>query len=97
MKKFLGLTLTSCIFIGLAMGILFGIVAPTEWSVALRKDPISDVDVTHKASYLGMLTDAAGRLEQKLKWDPKREECASNTEANRLLPRPKQNGWQLEL
>ena len=64
--------------------------------VRSRKDPISDVDVTHKASYLGMLTDVAGRLEQKLKWDPKREEFVGNDEANRMLHRPMQNGWKLK-
>ena len=63
--------------------------------VRSRKDPISDVDVTHKASYLGMLTDVAGRQEEKLKWDPKREEFIGNDAANRLLHRPMQNGWSL--
>ncbi len=60
-----------------------------------RKDPISDVDATHKASYLGLLTEVAGRLEQKLKWDPKREQFIGNDEANRLLRRQKHNGWTL--
>jgi hypothetical protein len=63
--------------------------------VRSRQDPISDMDVTHKASYLGMLTDVAGRLEQKLKWDPRREELVGNPEANRMLHRLFQNGWTL--
>jgi len=44
---------------------------------------------------LGLLTEVAGRLEQKLKWDPKREEFVANDEANRMLHRPMQNGWKL--
>jgi predicted dehydrogenase len=60
-----------------------------------RKDPISDVDATHTASYLGLLTEVAGRLEQKLRWDPKREQFVGNDEANRLLHHTMQNGWNL--
>ena len=60
-----------------------------------RMDPISDVDATHTASYLGLLTEVAGRLEQKLEWDPKRERFVGNDEANRLLHRTMRNGWQL--
>jgi len=63
--------------------------------VRSRNDPVSDVDATHKASYLGMLTDVAGRLGQKLKWDPKREEFIGHDEANRLLRPQKHNGWKL--
>ena len=63
--------------------------------VRSRKDPVSDVDATHKASYLGMVAEAAGRLEQKLKWDPQAERFIGNDEANALLTRPMQNGWTL--
>ena len=63
--------------------------------VRSRKDPVSDVDSTHKASYLGLLTEVAGRLEQKLKWDPKKEQFIGNDEANRLLHRTMHNGWKL--
>lgn len=36
MKRRFGLSLTAWIFIGLGIGILFGIFAPPEWSVALK-------------------------------------------------------------
>ena len=42
-----------------------------------------------------MLTDVAGRLGQKFKWDPKREEFIGHDEANRLLRPQKHNGWKL--
>jgi len=63
--------------------------------VRSRKDPVSDVDATHKASYLGLLTEVAGRLEQKLKWDPKKEQFIGNDEANKLLHRQMHNGWTI--
>jgi predicted dehydrogenase len=63
--------------------------------VRSRKDPVSDVEATHTASYLGLLTEVAGRLEQKLKWDPKQEQFVGNDEANRLLRRTMHNGWTL--
>ena len=60
-----------------------------------RKDPVSDVDAAHKATILGMLADIAGRLQQKLKWDPKEERFLGSDEANRMLHRPMHNGWSL--
>ena len=60
-----------------------------------RKDPVSDVDAAHQASSLGLLADIAGRLGQKLQWDPKQERFLGNEEANALLKRPMHNGWKL--
>jgi predicted dehydrogenase len=64
-------------------------------AVRTRKDPVSDVQATHVASYLGLLAEIAARLETKLKWDPKRETFIGNAEANRRLTRPMHNGWKL--
>jgi len=63
--------------------------------VRSRKDPVSDVDATHVASYLGLLAEIAARLETKLKWDPKQEKFLGNDEANKRLSRPMFNGWKL--
>lgn len=60
-----------------------------------RQDPISDVDATHVASYLGLLAEIAARLETRLKWDPVKEKFIGNREANRRLRRPLYNGWKL--
>lgn len=60
-----------------------------------RKDPVSNVEAAHKASCLGMLADIAGRLETKLKWDPKSERFQDNDEANAMLHRDMHNGWSL--
>jgi hypothetical protein len=53
------------------------------------------VDAAHQASTLGLLADIAGRVGQKLKWDSRTEQFPDNAEANRLLKRPKHNGWKL--
>ncbi len=63
--------------------------------VRSRKDPVSDVDAAYQASSLGVLTDIAGRLGQKLKWDPKQEQFVGNEKANAMLKRPMHNGWKL--
>jgi predicted dehydrogenase len=64
-------------------------------SVRSRKDPVSNVDATHVASYLGIVADIAARLQQKLQWDPKKETFIGNDEANKMLTRPMFNGWKL--
>ncbi len=64
-------------------------------SVRTRRDPVSNVDATHVASYLGLIADLAARLEQKLKWDPKTESFAGHDTANRMMIREMHNGWRL--
>jgi len=64
-------------------------------SVRSRKDPVSDVDATHVASYLGLVAEIAARMEKKLKWDPKTEKFAGCDEANARLTRELHNGWKL--
>jgi predicted dehydrogenase len=64
-------------------------------SVRSRQDPVSNVDATHVASYLGLIADIAARRGQKLKWDPKAEHFVDNDAANQMLKRPMHNGWQL--
>lgn len=63
--------------------------------VRSRKDPVSNAEATHVASYLGLVADIAARLEQKLKWDPKAEAFVGNDAANGMLVRPMHNGWKL--
>ena len=60
-----------------------------------RRDPVSDVDAAYVASTLGLLTDIAGRLGQRLKWDPQRAQFVDNDQANAMLKRPMHNGWKL--
>ena len=64
-------------------------------SVRSRKDPVSNVDATNVATYLGLIAEIAGRLEQKLKWDAKECKFVGNDEANKMLVRPLHNGWKI--
>jgi len=64
-------------------------------SVRSRKDPVSDVDSTHRASWLPLLADIAAQLGTKLKWNPKTEQFIGNDAANAMLNRPSHNGWTL--
>lgn len=64
-------------------------------AVRTRRDPVSHVDATHVASYLGLIADIAARLGQKLKWDPKTESFAGNDTANRMMIREMHNRWRL--
>jgi predicted dehydrogenase len=63
--------------------------------VRTRSDPVSPVEAGHKASYLGLITDIAGRLNRKLKWDPTAERFIGDDEANRMLSRPMRSPWHL--
>jgi len=64
-------------------------------SVRSRKDPVSDVDSTHRASWLPLLADIAARSGTKLKWNPQTEQFIGNDEANAMLTRTAHNGWTL--
>ncbi len=63
--------------------------------VASRKDPVSNVESAHIATYLGMVADISARLGQKLSWDPATERFVNNEAANAMLHRDMHNGWEL--
>ncbi len=64
-------------------------------SVRTRRDPVSDVEAGHKASYLGMVADISARLKRKLKWDTRTEQFVGDDEANKMLSRPMRSPWRL--
>ncbi len=63
--------------------------------VRTRRDPVAPVEAGHKASYLGLIAEAAVRLKRKLKWDPVKEEFIGDDEANALKARPYRKPWSL--
>jgi myo-inositol 2-dehydrogenase / D-chiro-inositol 1-dehydrogenase len=53
-----------------------------------RKEPISPVEIGHRACTVCLVTHIAMKLERKLVWDPDTERFTDDPEANSLLSRP---------
>ena len=53
-----------------------------------RKEPISPVEIGHRACTVCLVTHIAMKLGRKLKWDPDKEKFVNDDEANRMLSRP---------
>ena len=63
--------------------------------VLKRRDPVAPVEAGHVASYLGLIAEAAGRLQRELRWDPAAEQFTGDADANRLLCRPMRSPWRV--
>jgi predicted dehydrogenase len=63
--------------------------------VKSRAETISNVDVAVQGDIICQISDIAIRLEQKLKWDPKKERFLNSNEANRMLTRAMRSPWHL--
>ncbi len=53
-----------------------------------RKEPISPVEIGHRACTVCLITHIAMKLGRKLFWDPDREKFVNDDEANSMLSRP---------
>jgi len=53
-----------------------------------RKEPISSVEIGHRACTVCLITHIAMKLERKLNWDPDTERFVNDDEANSMLSRP---------
>jgi predicted dehydrogenase len=53
-----------------------------------RKEPISPVEIGHRACTVCLVTHVAMHLGRKLQWDPLKEQFVNDAEANTLLSRP---------
>jgi hypothetical protein len=53
-----------------------------------RKEPISPVEIGHRACTVCLVTHIAMKLGKKLKWNPETEKFVGDDEANSLLSRP---------
>jgi predicted dehydrogenase len=63
--------------------------------VRSRKDTICPIDVAVQADTLCQISDIAIRTEQKLRWDPAKEQFVNNDAANRRLVRAMRSPWRL--
>jgi predicted dehydrogenase len=53
-----------------------------------RKEPISPVEIGHRACTVCLVTHIAMKLGRKLTWDPDKERFVNDAEANSMLSRP---------
>ena len=53
-----------------------------------RKEPISPVEIGHRACTVCLVTHIAMKLGRKLEWDPEKERFVNDAEANSMLSRP---------
>lgn len=63
--------------------------------VKSRKEAICPIDEAVQADILCHISDIAIRLEQKLRWDPMKEQFVGNDAANRYLARAMRSPWRL--
>jgi predicted dehydrogenase len=63
--------------------------------VKSRAETISHVDDSVQGDIICHISDIAIRLEQKLKWDPKKERFLNSDQANRMLTRAMRSPWHL--
>jgi hypothetical protein len=65
-------------------------------AVKSRGQTQADAEVGHRNTSLAHLGLVAIDLGRKIKWDPKKEQCVGDDEANeRLKPKPPRGPWQL--
>jgi len=60
-----------------------------------REDPICTAEIGHRSSSLCHLGNIAMMLKRPLKWDPQAEQFIGDSEANRMLWRPRRAPWRL--
>ncbi len=53
-----------------------------------RKEPVSPVEIGHRACTVCLVTHIAMKLGRKLNWDPDKEKFINDDEANKMLSRP---------
>jgi myo-inositol 2-dehydrogenase / D-chiro-inositol 1-dehydrogenase len=58
-----------------------------------RKEPISPVEIGHRACTVCLVTHIAMKLERKLTWDPATEKFVNDKDANKLLSRPQRKPY----
>jgi predicted dehydrogenase len=63
--------------------------------VKSRARPVADVEEGHLSAAMCHLGNIATRLGRSLRWDPRKEEIAGDSEANRMLSRPYRKPWAL--
>jgi len=60
-----------------------------------RRQPNADVEIGHRSTTVCHLVNICRDLGRRLRWDPEAERFLDDTEADRLLSRPRRKGFEL--
>ena len=60
-----------------------------------RRKPNADAETAHRATTVCILVNICRELGRKLRWDPKAERFENDEAANKLLSRPRREGFEL--
>ena len=63
--------------------------------VRSRQKPTADAEAGHRATTVCHLVNICRKLGRKLQWDPKAERFVSDPEADKLIARPRREGYEL--
>lgn len=61
-----------------------------------RKEPVSPVEIGHRACTVCLVTHIAMKLERKVIWDPQKERFINDDEANKMLTRPQRAPYGID-
>jgi len=61
--------------------------------IKTREQPISPVEIGHRACSVCLISHIAMKVDQKLMWDPKSEKFTNSEEANKMLERPQRKPY----
>jgi hypothetical protein len=80
----------------------FGVGYPAESHVRnfldcvkTRQQPISTAESAHRSVTVCHLANISRRLDRPVKWDPVKEQCVGDEQADRMLARTQREPWQL--
>ena len=63
--------------------------------IKTRAKPTADVEIGHRTATVCQLLVITRQLGRRLHWDPQGEVFVGDDEANKLLDRPRRDGWKL--
>ncbi len=63
--------------------------------VKTRQQPVSNADVAHRSISVCHVANICKRLDRPVKWDPMKEECIDDEQANRMRSRAYREPWYL--
>ncbi|OFY62108.1 MAG: hypothetical protein A2Y71_14085 [Bacteroidetes bacterium RBG_13_42_15] len=64
-------------------------------AVRLRKEPIAPVEVAHRSCSACLVHHIAMKIDEKLNWDPEKEQFIDNEKANSMLSRPQREPYTI--